>query len=116
MGDTRVQGHGLQLQGQVILSRLRISLIESTQTHRTKVDIPETVSDRLNTDMLTGQQIANVDAPGVPVDQAAVADAMRVDVARVGQLRQALGIASRRRGIEAPGVRCANASCGRSAL
>src|SRR3970040_577263 len=102
MGNTRVQGHGLQLQGQVILSKLRISLIESTETHRTKVDFPKAVTDGLNTHMLTGQQIANVDAPGIPVNQAAVADAMRVDVAGVGQLGQSPRIGPGRTGIEAP--------------
>ena len=101
MSNTRVQTHGLQFQGEIVLSALDISFIKSSQTHRPEINVPHAIANGLHTNMLTGEQVADVDPPGIPVDQAAVADAMRVDIARVDELGQALRIRPGRRSVEA---------------
>ena len=101
IGNTRVQGHGLQFQGQVVLLLFEVSFIKSPQAYRSEVHVPQAITHRFNSDVLARQKIAHVDAPGVPVDEAAVADAMRMHVARVDHLGQALGIGPRRRDVEA---------------
>ena len=50
MGNTGVQGHGLQFYGQVVLVLVQRSRVNAAQQHRAKVHCPDAVVHRLNAD------------------------------------------------------------------
>ena len=54
--------------GEIVISALAISFIEPSQTHGPEMHIPHAIANGFNTNMLTGEQIADVDPPGIPVD------------------------------------------------
>lgn len=66
-----------------------IALVEATEEHRTEVHRPDPVGDLLQTYVVLGQDVTDVDPGVLPADAAVAADQAALEVAEVVNRRRA---------------------------
>ena len=91
IGDKRVRIHGLHIHLQIIILGLFDSThIEAPQAYRSEINVPGTVGNFLNTDMLASEQSSDVHTVALVVDDAIVVHQFDLNMPRVIEFRQSL--------------------------
>jgi hypothetical protein len=84
----------------IIPVELQGFLVESSEKERPEEDRPHAIFNLLEANILLGQDMAEVDRPGVPADAAIAADQPALEVGWVLQDRDAVRIGSEGRPVD----------------